>query len=185
VKTAHAAFTMIELLIVMGIIIVLAGLILATSGYVQDKGKRSRAEAEIAAMSAALESYKADNGIYPTDATTAIDPASAGETERKDASRFLYGELSGDKDWDGTVATADKSYMAFKPATLQRDNMRVDISASNKVTALRDPFGNSYGYSTLKATTPAGTAGYNPTFDLWSTAGATGAGAQAKWIKNW
>ena len=44
----------------------LAGLILATSGYVQKKGPRSRAEAEIAALSAALESYKADNGIYPS-----------------------------------------------------------------------------------------------------------------------
>jgi hypothetical protein len=33
-------------------------LILATAGYVQKKGARSRTEAEIAALSAALESYK-------------------------------------------------------------------------------------------------------------------------------
>ena len=57
------AFTIVELLIVIAIILVLAGLILATSGYVQTKAKRSRAEAEIAAISAALENYKADNGI--------------------------------------------------------------------------------------------------------------------------
>lgn len=60
-----AAFTLIEILIVIGIILFLAGLLLAISGFVQEKGKRSRAEAEIAALSAALESYKADNGIYP------------------------------------------------------------------------------------------------------------------------
>ncbi len=60
-----AAFTVVELLVVMSIILVLAGLILATSSYVHNKGARSRAEAEIAAMSAALENYKADNGIYP------------------------------------------------------------------------------------------------------------------------
>ncbi len=65
-----AAFTLIELLVVISIIIILAGLILSTVGYVQKKGARSRAETEIAAMSAALESYKADNGIYPRDATT-------------------------------------------------------------------------------------------------------------------
>ncbi len=59
---AQYAFTIVELLIVIAIILVLAGLILATSGYVQTKGKRSRAEAEIAAISAALENYKADNG---------------------------------------------------------------------------------------------------------------------------
>ena len=50
------AFTVLELLVVIAIIITLAGLILATSGYVQKKGARSRAETEIAAMSAALES---------------------------------------------------------------------------------------------------------------------------------
>src|SRR5437016_7452249 len=59
------AFTIIELLVVITIIIILGSLILSTVGYVQKKGARSRAEAEIAAMSAALESYKADNGIYP------------------------------------------------------------------------------------------------------------------------
>ena len=47
------------------IILILAGLVLSISSYVQNKGARARAETEIAAMSAALESYKADNGIYP------------------------------------------------------------------------------------------------------------------------
>jgi prepilin-type N-terminal cleavage/methylation domain-containing protein len=187
IRTSRGGFTLIELLIVMAIIIVLAGLILATSGYVQDKGKRSRAEAEIAAMSAALESYKADNGIYPTDPGTSevLNPAAASEADCKNASRYLYGELSGDRDWDGTVDSGGKSYMAFKPGTLQRPQMQSDVSASNRVAALRDPFGHSYGYSTLKATTPAGTAGYNPTFDLWSVAGGNYAGDQSKWIKNW
>src|SRR5688572_32028395 len=70
----HYAFTVVELLVVMTIILVLAGLILATSGYVQQKGARSRAQAEIAAMSAALENYRADNGIYPqTAATNSLD----------------------------------------------------------------------------------------------------------------
>ncbi len=65
-----AAFTLIELLVVITVIIILAGLILSTTGYVQKKGARSRAETEIAAISAACESYKADNGVYPSDAQT-------------------------------------------------------------------------------------------------------------------
>ena len=48
------AFTIIELLVVITIIIILGSLILSTVGYVQKKGARSRAEAEMAAMSAAL-----------------------------------------------------------------------------------------------------------------------------------
>src|SRR5205807_408009 len=71
VDNAVAALTsIIELLVVIIIILILAGLILSISSYVQNKGARARAETEIAAMSAALESYKADNGIYPTDAST-------------------------------------------------------------------------------------------------------------------
>jgi type II secretory pathway pseudopilin PulG len=111
VRTARAAFTIIELLIVMAIIIVLAGLILATSGYVQDKGKRSRAEAEIAAMSAALESYKADNGVYPTsealDPRDRSDPTSSAQTQYQTASKDLYAALSGDINLDRSVTTAD------------------------------------------------------------------------------
>src|SRR5256885_16696579 len=65
-----SAVTIIELLVVIMIILILAGLILSISNYVQTKGARARAETEIAAISAALESYKADNGIYPAHSST-------------------------------------------------------------------------------------------------------------------
>jgi type II secretion system protein G len=63
---AKGAFTLIELLIVMAIIAILASLVLAAAGSVQKKGARSRAEGEIKAVEAALESYKSDNGDYPS-----------------------------------------------------------------------------------------------------------------------
>jgi general secretion pathway protein G len=167
------AFTIIELLVVIAIIIILAGLILSTVGYVQKKGARSRAEAEIAAMSAALESYKADNGIYPrTSETDALDPTNTNSSTYATASLKLYELLSGDMDDDRSSDT--KSYFAFKPNQLSPTNQ------TQKVTAIRDPFGNSYGYSTMKAS--GGTNGYNPTFDLWSTANLTD---PIQWIKNW
>ena len=58
-------FTLIELIVVVGIIAILAALVLSTVGYARKKGARARAETEIAAMSAACENYKADNGVYP------------------------------------------------------------------------------------------------------------------------
>src|SRR6476469_477619 len=78
-KRHHHVFTLIELIVVVGIIIVLAGLVLSTAGYARKKGARARAETEIAAMSAACESYKADNGVYPRDPTanTATDALNA------------------------------------------------------------------------------------------------------------
>ena len=63
---ARQAFTLIELLIVITVIAILASLVLAAAGSVQKKGARSRAEAEIKAVEAALESYKSDNGDYPS-----------------------------------------------------------------------------------------------------------------------
>src|SRR5258707_8491634 len=79
----YNAFTLIELIVVVGIIIVLTGLVLSTAGYARKKGARVRAETEIAAMSAALENYKADNAVYP---------AYSGVT----GAHALYQGLSGD-----------------------------------------------------------------------------------------
>jgi type II secretory pathway pseudopilin PulG len=181
------AFSLVELLVVITIIIVLAGLVLSTMGYVRKKGARSRAETEIAAISAACESYKADNGVYPTSpATDALNPTTAVDPTANvylTASHYMYGELTADRDFDGTGDTGSRYYLSLKPSSLLRNDMSNPPSSSNQVTAIRDPFGNSYGYSTAKASGAA--FGYNPTFDLWSTAGGTQASDVPGWIKNW
>src|SRR6266487_3401106 len=66
----YDAFTLIELVVVVGLILVLTGLVLSTVGYARKKGARARGETEIAALSAACESYKADNAVYPRDCPT-------------------------------------------------------------------------------------------------------------------
>jgi prepilin-type N-terminal cleavage/methylation domain-containing protein len=187
----QGAFTIVELLIVIAIILVLAGLILATSGYVQTKAKRSRAEAEIAAISVALENYKADHGIYPIDSadgtTNTLDARTMSNptaVQYAAASVFLYRQLSGDP--IGNRIPTGKSYFSFKP------NMLLPRNQAQAVSAIADPFGYSYGYSTAYQASPS--KGYNPTFDLWST-GGTGTGLiptpspgptpQDRWIKNW
>jgi type II secretory pathway pseudopilin PulG len=178
-----SAFTVVELLIVMAIILTLAGLILATSSYVQKKGARSRAEAEIAAMSAALENYKADNGIYPRNSDTDIINAKAGTTpspntpdEYTKSTLYVYQMLTGDIDGNRTIDATEtsKSYFQFKP------NQLGPTDQSSAVIMIRDPFGNSYGYSTAYQADPI--KGYNPTFDLWSTANESDS---SRWIKNW
>jgi type II secretory pathway pseudopilin PulG len=185
------AFTLIELLVVIAIIIVLAGLVLSIVGYVQKKGARSRAETEIAAMSAACESYKADNGIYPQDAATdSLDARATGDPMAYEtASLYLYNALFGATNGSRTPNTGARSYFVFKP------NMLSPADQNQNVLYIRDPFGNSYGYSTAyqhdvdQGNAP--THGYNSTFDLWSTAGLTAAPGGTpdtvtpQWIKNW
>ena len=182
----NVAFTLIELIVVTAVIIILTGLVLSTVGYVQKKGAHARAEAEIAAMSAACESYKADNGIYPRDSLTTDLLNSTSDGNPADyavACRYVYGELTGDRDFDGATDSGSKSYIMLKPTSLLRADMSQPPSSTNQVTAIRDPFGNSYGYSTMMAT--SGSGGYNPTFDLWSTAGLTSGTDSTQWIKNW
>jgi prepilin-type N-terminal cleavage/methylation domain-containing protein len=178
------AFTLIELIVVIAVIIILAGLVLSTVGYVQKKGARSRAETEIAAMSAACESYKADNGIYPRDNTTnqytdtldARQHFDATQTVYQNASLYLYDALFGATSGSRTPNTGARSYFTFKPNQLSPSDQ------AQPVAFIRDPFGNSYGYSTANQADPVTPKGYNPTFDLWSTANSTDPN---QWIKNW
>jgi len=183
-KGRNTAFTLTELIVVTTVIVILTGLVLSTVGYVQKKAARARAETEIAAMSAACENYKADMGIYPlSGATDEFDPTTTNPANYKTPSRDMYGLISGDRNFDGTPDAGARSYMTFRPTSLLRDDMSNPPSASNPVTAIRDPFGNTYGYSTMKAS--GGANGYNPTFDLWTVADGTAGIDQTKWIKNW
>lgn len=176
-----AAFTLIELIVVIAVIIILTGLVLSTVGYVQKKAARSRAETEIAAMSAACESYKADNGIYPrnadTDGLNAQTSGNPNSSQYQSASLYLYNALFGATNGSRTPNTGAKSYFAFKP------NMLSPTDQTQNVQFIKDPFGNSYGYSTANQANPA--QGYNPTFDLWSTSGLTSGTDSSQWVKNW
>jgi hypothetical protein len=100
------------------------------------------------------------------------------------ASVFLYKQLSGDL--IGNRIPTGKSYFTFPPRMLLPSNQ------TQTVTAIADPFGFSYGYSTANQSNPG--KGYNPTFDIWSTGGAgtdvspvpsPGPIPQDQWIKNW
>ena len=162
----YAAFTLIELIVVIFIIIVLAGLVLSTAGYARKKSARARAETEIAAMSAALENYKADNAVYP---------AYSGTT----GAHALYQGLSGDGNdaiggtvaSTGTPGSSGKSYMALKVNMLTPN-------PPNETTRVIDPFGNDYNYRAPGTNNIA-------TFDLWTTANANPPTDQNQWIKNW
>jgi type II secretory pathway pseudopilin PulG len=210
---AKGAFTLIELVLVVGIITVLGALVLSTVGYARKKAARARAETEIAAMSAGLENYKADNGVYPRDPTpntstdalnarTMLDPETTNAALYSAASLVLYRALSGDRNLDRTVTAADQNYnidgTALTPPLTQlprpyfafKPNMLSPAGGNGTVTATADPFATTYGYSTANQYDP--NTGYNPTFDLWSTAGVAPsptpnppAMQQDLWIKNW
>ena len=211
------AFTLIEMLVVMVVIAILTGIVLALAGPAQALAARKRAQVEIQTLAGGCESYKADNGSYPQDATLtdSLDPRSSGSpgASYQAASLFLYKQLSGDLNANGrnepNASTPEpKSYLQdfWKPRVLAVDPSK-SAGTADYVKFIQDPYGNSYGYSTKGAaaeqkyrmdvlTNPAATRaaaqGYNPTFDLWSTAGkttsptpGTAADITNVWVKNW
>src|SRR5436189_4373705 len=121
-EPSYNAFTLIELLVVFGIILILAGLVLSTVGYARKKGARARAETEIAAMSAACESYKSDNGVYPSNGdTNNLDARTNGNPSSPSynlTSLALYNLLFGATNGSRTPDPGKRSYFVFKPNML-------------------------------------------------------------------
>jgi prepilin-type N-terminal cleavage/methylation domain-containing protein len=154
-------FTLIELLVVITVIAILAGLVLQGAGYAQKKAARSRAEAEIAALSAALENYKSDNGDYPK---LTNGSSSGTNTPGTGQLYILRGALA---------PTNGKVYFEFNKGM---GNSTTYSTTTNQ--PILDPFGEGYGYIYPGSSTRSG-ANF---FDLWSRAGT---GNTNQWIKNW
>ena len=65
---ASAGFTLIELMTVIAIIAILAGIVIGVAGYATAKADRGRAIADMEKIKNVLEEYRVENGGYFTNA---------------------------------------------------------------------------------------------------------------------
>ena len=65
-RAAQAGFSMIELMVVIVILGILAGLIVPRIMDKPDQARAVKAKMQIESLSTALKQYRLDNGIYPT-----------------------------------------------------------------------------------------------------------------------
>jgi len=165
-RKKNSAFTLIEMIVVMTIIVILSGLVVAVVGYVNRKAAMTRASTEIATFLNACQNYKADAGRYPQDTqivTGANNKATftPGDTDKlkpkehlvptsseySNAGKYLYQQLTGDKSLDGIPDDGEPVYLKdFDPRMLKADR---DVTGKIiKVYCFWDPFGYPYGYST-------------------------------------
>lgn len=169
-RKASRGFTLIELLVVITIIAILAALVLNTAGYIQKKAALQRAEGEVAALSAALESYKAEYGDYPR---ASAAPGTAVYTN----SQILYQALV----LSNALNPLGKVF--FEPPKGMAASSNLTVTTNYFI----DPFGQPYQYRYPGAADKSGTN----FFDLWSYGGASGTKVtdaptnHVFWIKNW
>ncbi len=115
------AFTLVEMLVVIAIIGILAGLIVSLSGIAAAKMRRAKAEAARGALVTAIQSYKNKKGFYPPDSPLAdanTSPAGYGVTNQ------LFYELT------GTQLTNSGGQNAYK-SFVNRDQL-----TANQITAI-------------------------------------------------
>ena len=155
-KSPASAFTLIEMLTVLAIIVLLTGLVISVGVYVHRKGALARTAGEVKLLESACENYKADTGSYPRD--TEVDSVTDNLNPKVDfipttgtyakSSLFLYKELTGDKSGDGIPDDGEPRYLKeFEPRILNA----VKDKATGKITSVnffQDAFGFSYAYST-------------------------------------
>ncbi len=87
-------FTLLELLIVIGLMVVLAGLMIPAFHKVQVEGKNRRSETESAIIASAIQAYKLRAGHFPapTDDLTGGSDVAYGRGESED-NRWVMNEL--------------------------------------------------------------------------------------------
>ena len=158
----QSAFTLIELLAVITIIGILAGLTLGAAGAVRRHGATSTAKAEVAALQAACDRYFADNNLYPSNTST--DPSAVNPTSYTNAGQVLFSNLVGSAKL--SVAPTSKRYFEPKPAMVYPNGSPNDFI---------DPWGGAYGYNSDSTNAPL----------IWSTAGQTNIAGSTKWITSW
>jgi prepilin-type N-terminal cleavage/methylation domain-containing protein len=161
-ERSRGAFTLIELLAVITIIGILAGLTLGAAGAVRRHGATSTAKAEVAALQAACDRYFADNNLYPSNTSAA--PSAVNPTTYTAAGRVLFTNLLGSTNL--TAAPNNKRYFEPKPAM---------VFTNTSPNYFIDPWGYAYGYNSDGTNAPL----------IWSTAGQTSTNGVNKWITSW
>ena len=161
-ERSRAAFTLIELLAVITIIGILAGLTLGAAGAVRRHGATSTAKAEVAALQAACDRYFADYNLYPSNTSTT--PSVVNPTNYVTAGQTLFTNLFGTNQYNRAPST--KRYFEPKPAMVS--------STTNANPHFVDPWGYAYGYNSDGTNAPL----------IWSTAGTT-KGETNKWVTSW
>ena len=179
---------MVELMTVIGIMILLAGILIASLPGIQTRINRNKVETFIAELEGGLSKYQIDNGIYPQ------NPPSGGERDESgiEGAAVLYKHLSGDWNQDGTINFEANEGPVYVPKLSTEENKESKEPRSDTrrtgTPEVVDSFGNPIRYLAQPPNIEVEKRlTYNPTYDIWSVVDAdpNEPEDQAKHITNW
>jgi prepilin-type N-terminal cleavage/methylation domain-containing protein len=182
----NGGFSMIELMVVVGIMVVLAGLLIAALPGIQSRINRNKVETFIAELESGLSKYQIDNGSYPLN-----EPGGDRDKAGREGAAVLYKHLSGDWDKDGKV-DFDQNEKVYVPKldynsnTASREPRSMSLGGDYVVI---DSYSNPIRYLAQVPNLAPGVKRetYNPTYDIWSITDANpdNPDESAKYITNW
>ncbi len=117
-KTSGQGFTIVELLVVMAVILILAGLLVSGGTAARQRARVFSTQSMIASLETALAMYHTDFGAYPPSGNSALVSN-------------LATNVASDPAWKGP-------YMSFKER---------DLSGTIPGATVIDPWGNAYLYT--------------------------------------
>jgi len=153
----HSAFSLVELLVVMAIILLLGGALLGVGKYMTVRASIDLTESELQVLTTALQQYYADTGAFPFD--TDVNGNGAMETNEYDQPAFET-DLSGVvmiNGSPGTLAVDDVSGSALFYFLDQNPSSRTIVEAlTDSLISNKDASGQAITI----------TIGANPAIDL-------------------
>ncbi len=177
-------FTLVELLTVVTIIVILSGMVVGVSSYVQRKAAVNKAQVQLKSFELKITEYQVDaGGVLPVTTEEDVE-ARTGLI----IYRMLYGDGIGA---DGIAGTADDGaldgepdegaivYLADLNPNTNNQNL-IDKKGTDIPVEVVDPWGNAWRFRSQKGDPEQ----QNPEFDLWSL-GPDGKNGTEDDITNW
>ena len=178
-----SAFTLIELLTVVAILVILMTITVAIMRNAQQTGARKKTEGQLSVLVGGIGNYYDFYNEYPEP----LDNTGEGG----DGAKALYQALSGDGTdmlvtgqetvpSDGEIGTEGEVFVEGLDPNSNKHGL------VNTRYELVDPYGQRWRYQKyISNDDPDSKEMRNRTFDLWSVAEDSEEDNEAKWIKNW